>query len=119
LIVGADVARTLGSWREPSRLLDLACVAVAGRPGTAREPVLDALAGLGVAGAHGAAGSARVSFLEMPAIEISSSLVRDRVARGEPIDELVGAAVAGYIAGHEFYRTPAQASTQARAQAGA
>jgi nicotinate-nucleotide adenylyltransferase len=110
LIVGADVAGTLGSWRQPARLLQLARVAVAGRPGAARGPVLDALARLGVAGADGAAQSPRVSFLEMPAIDVSSSLVRDRVARGQPIEELVGSAVAGYIAEHRLYRAPAHAS---------
>jgi nicotinate-nucleotide adenylyltransferase len=107
LIVGADVAGTLGSWHEPARLLQLAHLAVAGRPGAPRASVLEALAGLGVAPAQDTAGSQRVSFLEMPAIEISSSLVRQRVARGEPIEELVGGAVAGYIAEHGLYRAPA------------
>ena len=40
----------------------------------------------------------------MPAIDISSSLVRDRVHRGLPIEELVGPAVASYIAEHGLYR---------------
>jgi nicotinate-nucleotide adenylyltransferase len=106
LIVGADVAGTLGSWHEPARLLQLARLAIAGRPGTPRAPVLQALAGLGVAPAGDAARSQRVSFLEMPAIEISSSLVRQRVASGEPIEELVGGAVADYIAEHRLYRAP-------------
>lgn len=109
LIVGADVAGTLPSWREPARLLALARIAVAARPGTPREPVLRALAGLGVAPADGAEGSQRVSFLQMPAVEISSSLVRDLLARGQPIEELVGSAVAGYIAEHRLYRAPSGA----------
>ena len=91
LIVGADIAQTLGSWREPSQLLALADVAVAARPG-APVPPLPHLDG------------ARMSLLEMPAIDISSSMVRARVARGEPIEELVGAAVAGYIAEYHLYR---------------
>jgi nicotinate-nucleotide adenylyltransferase len=103
LIVGADVARTLGSWREPARVLELARVGVAERPGTQRKGVLEALAELG-AGASGP-GSARVSFVQMPAVEISSSLVRQRAARGEPIEELVGRAVASYIVEHRLYRS--------------
>ena len=102
LIVGADVARTLGSWREPARVLELARVAVAERPGTQRGGVLAALAELGPASSG--AGCARVSFVEMPAVEISSSLVRERVARGEPIEELVGGPVASYIAEQRLYR---------------
>ena len=41
----------------------------------------------------------------MPEVEVSSSMVRRaRGERGEPIDELVGPAVAGYIAEHGLYR---------------
>jgi nicotinate-nucleotide adenylyltransferase len=101
VIVGADVASTLGSWREPTRLLELAALAVAGRPGAPRQPVLDTLAGL--------TNADRVSFLEMAPIEVSSSLVRARVAAGEPVDELVGPAVAGYITGHDLYRVASEA----------
>jgi nicotinate-nucleotide adenylyltransferase len=111
LIVGADTASTLGSWREPAQLLELAQLAVATRDGTARQCVIDALdaaqrtaaAGDTDRGSHaGAAASAR--FLKMPAIEVSSSAVRQRAARGEAIGQLVGPAVAGYIAEHGLYR---------------
>jgi len=98
LIVGADVAGTLASWREPERLLELARIAVAGRPGSAA-----AGAALPQELAAGLAG-ARATMLEMPAIDVSSSLVRERVARGEAIDDLVGDDVAGYIAEHRLYR---------------
>jgi nicotinate-nucleotide adenylyltransferase len=97
LIVGADTASTLGSWREPQRLLELAQLAVAARAGAAHRHLLDTLAG------------ARVRFLEMPAIAVSSSLVRERVARGEAIEELVGAAVARYIEENGLYRARAGA----------
>ena len=44
----------------------------------------------------------------MAPLDISSSLVRKRLTAGEPIDELVGAEVAAYIAEHELYgRQPA------------
>ncbi|MGD0454033.1 MAG: nicotinate-nucleotide adenylyltransferase [Solirubrobacteraceae bacterium] len=113
-IVGADTAATLGSWREPAQLLELAHLAVAARAGAARRRVLDALAGIGVAAADSGAAIAEagaertragvaVSFLEMPTIEVSSSIARRRVAGGEPVEELVGPAVAGYIAEHGLY----------------
>jgi len=106
-IVGADTASTLGSWRQPQRLLELAKLAVAARAGAAQQRVLAALAAIPATGAeHGPRGSgapARVSFLEMPAISVSSSMARERVARGEAIDQLVGPAVAGYIAEHGLY----------------
>jgi nicotinate-nucleotide adenylyltransferase len=99
-IVGADTAGTLGSWREPAELLALAHLAVAARTGTARERVLDAVGEIG-------GDRADVRFLEMPAVDASSSLARERIARGEPVDELVGPAVAAYIAEHGLYRVGA------------
>ena len=39
----------------------------------------------------------------MQPLEVSSSAARARAARGEPIESLVGAAVAGYIAEHGLY----------------
>ncbi|HTC71306.1 MAG TPA: nicotinate-nucleotide adenylyltransferase [Solirubrobacteraceae bacterium] len=95
LIVGSDTASTISSWRRPQRLLELAQLAVAARAGAGRERVLDALEG------------ARVRFLEMPAVAVSSSLVRERVARGEAIEDLVGAAVARYIEENGLYRARA------------
>ena len=111
-IVGSDTARTIPNWREPGKVLELARIAVAERQGTGAGGVLATLAALG-----GRAGSderrewrssaAGAVVLEMPRIEISSSLVRRRVAEGEPVEDLVGSSVAGYIADLRLYREPA------------
>ncbi|MFI4992041.1 MAG: nicotinate-nucleotide adenylyltransferase [Solirubrobacterales bacterium] len=103
-IVGADMARTLPEWREPQAVLELASLAVAGREDAGREDVLRALSAL----------QARVSFLDMPVCEVSSSMVRERVAEGKPVGELVGPAVAAYIAEHGLYGAVAR-NHQARA----
>jgi nicotinate-nucleotide adenylyltransferase len=95
LIVGADMARTLARWREPREILKLARLAVAEREGSTRHEVLDALAPLDAA--------PRVAFVDMPRLDVSSSLVRRDLTAGEPIDGLVGAEVARYIAEHELY----------------
>jgi nicotinate-nucleotide adenylyltransferase len=100
-IVGADTARTLPSWREPEELLKLAGLAVAEREGAGRADVLAALAGLP---SRSDGGSSSVRFLKMPTVPVSSSLVRERVASGEPIAELVAPAVAGYIVENGLYR---------------
>jgi nicotinate-nucleotide adenylyltransferase len=42
-------------------------------------------------------------------MEISSSQARRRAARGEPIEDLVGPAVARYIDEHRLYRPTAEA----------
>jgi nicotinate-nucleotide adenylyltransferase len=109
-IVGADTASTLPAWREPARLLELAGLAVAGREGPGRGGVLDGLAPLLASRPAGRSdGGVGVRFLDMPAVHISSSMVRERVACGEEIEELVGPAVAAYIAEHGLYRSPAGA----------
>lgn len=95
LIVGADMALTLGSWRKPREILKLARLAVAEREGSTRTKVLEALTTLGA--------EDTAVFVEMMPHEVSSSLVRRRLTTGAPIDELVGPKVAGYIAEHELY----------------
>jgi nicotinate-nucleotide adenylyltransferase len=110
-IAGADTAGTLPEWRAPGRLLALAELAVAARVGSDRQAVLDTVAQLSAAGESVASGhsSGRVRFLDMPVIEASSSTVRERVERGQPIEELVGEAVASYIAENGLYRNSAKA----------
>jgi nicotinate-nucleotide adenylyltransferase len=95
-IVGADTARTLAGWREPGRLLGLARLAVAERDGLGREDVREALLGV-----HP---SPRIEFLAMTPVAVSSSLVRERVAQGADVGELVGERVAAYIADNGLYR---------------
>jgi nicotinate-nucleotide adenylyltransferase len=96
-IVGGDMARTLPSWREPEVVLELATLGVAERAGAARDDVLGELRAL--PGAR-----ERIRFFDMPRIDVSSSLVRERVAAGRPIRYLVPDAVAGAIAEHGWYR---------------
>jgi nicotinate-nucleotide adenylyltransferase len=100
-IVGADTARTLPTWREPAKVLQSARLAVAERSGASREQVLSTVAELQ---ASSRARASEVVFLEMPAVEVSSSMVRERAARGEPLEALVGAGVARYISENGLYR---------------
>jgi nicotinate-nucleotide adenylyltransferase len=107
LIVGADTAATLPAWREPAKLLGLADLAVAARDGSGRGGVLRTVAPLLAAARPSVSNpAAALTFLDMPAVEVSSSMARERVARGDPIEDLVGGAVAGYIAEHGLYGKP-------------
>jgi nicotinate-nucleotide adenylyltransferase len=107
-IVGADAASTLGAWREPGRLLELADLAVARRAGATEDGLRETIARL--ASGSGSGRQPRLRFLDMPLVEISSSEARGRASRGDPIEDLVGPAVAGYIAEHGLYREPTEAS---------
>jgi len=95
LIVGGDIAAGLPSWREPERVLSLATLAVAGRRGTSRAEVDDALSGL--------RGGERAEFFHMPTIGIASTVLRRRVRAGESIRYYVPDAVVGYIDRHRLY----------------
>jgi nicotinate-nucleotide adenylyltransferase len=109
LIVGADMAQTLPSWREPREILRLARLAVAGRDGAPRERARSAIRSLDA--------QARSVFLEMPLLDVSSSQIRSRVAGGEPYEDLVAAEVAAYIAEQGLYRRGGAASGGSRGRA--
>jgi nicotinate-nucleotide adenylyltransferase len=110
-IVGADTARTMPGWREPEKVLELARIAIAEREGAGAGDALGVLAALGAATGDDEPRKRTTTqgslVLEMPRVEISSSLVRRRVAEGERVEDLVGGAVAGYIAELGLYREPA------------
>jgi nicotinate-nucleotide adenylyltransferase len=108
LIVGADTARTLASWKRPVRLLELARLAVATRAGLPRAEVLDTVASI-LAGDRGPAAADPVVFLQMGEVPVSSSSLRERLARGESTEGLLAPQVAGFIAEHGLYRTGAEA----------
>jgi nicotinate-nucleotide adenylyltransferase len=88
-IVGGDMAFSLPTWREPDAVLSLATLGVAEREGVKRADISERLAGL--------AGADRIRFFDMPRLDISSSLIRRRVAAGLPIHFLVPEAVEAYI----------------------
>ncbi len=95
LIVGGDVAVGLPSWREPERVLSLATLAVAERPGTGRGAVERAIEQL--------RGGERARFFDMPEIGISSTMLRDRVRASGPTRYLMPEAVRSYIDRHQLY----------------
>ena len=80
----------------PRRVLSLATLVVAQRPGTGPEAVERALGEL--------KGAERARFFDMPEIGISSTMLRNRVREGQPIRYLTTDAVGGYIARHNLYR---------------
>jgi nicotinate-nucleotide adenylyltransferase len=95
-IVGGDMAFSLPSWREPDQVLALATLAVAERDGAEQQDIAAHLATLDPEGT-------RIRFFEMPRLDISSSLIRRRVASGRPIRHLVPEAVADAISARGLY----------------
>lgn len=111
-IVGLDSFRDIASWKDYSRLFELANLVVTARPGV---ELPDPLAALPVAVRDNfcydyqlkklrhRSGNA-VIFLEETRLDISSTLIRRKVAAGESIRYLVPPAVATYIHDHGLYR---------------
>jgi len=87
LLLGADAAADLPQWYEVESLPTLADIVVFARPGAVvrRHRLI-----------------ARV--IEVPAVDISATLVRERVRTGRSIRYLVPDAVREYVAAHGLYR---------------
>ena len=92
-ITGADAMSQILSWRDHEELFTLAHFIGVTRPGhPMRAEDLDGLP------------DDRVTQLEVPALAISSTDCRARVAAGEPVWYLVPDGVVQYIAKHGLYR---------------
>lgn len=91
-ITGADALAQILSWKNVDELFELASFIGVTRPGYA------------LSDAHLPRDSVRL--VEVPAMAISSSDCRERVATGRPVWYLVPDGVVQYIAKHRLYRTP-------------
>lgn len=95
-LLGADVAAHLESWKRPERVLELARLGIAGRPGTTLDEAEAALERLGALD--------RAETIRMPEIAVSSTRIRRRIADGRPVRYLVPEPVAEFIAAKGLYR---------------
>ena len=98
LICGADIASTLPDWERPERVLELAGLAVAPRPGAEIEVVAESISSLGFDPEE------RLVRLDFAPSDISSTEVRRRCATGESIDDLVSPRVSEMIESEGLYR---------------
>ena len=94
LLIGQDQYAGLHSWHGWRELLGRVTLAVAQRPGPAQPVHAEVLA-------HVLAHSHRMLPLGM--LDIASSDIRERVARGDDISKLVPPEVARYIDQHGLY----------------
>ncbi len=98
-LMGGDSLRDLPTWREPQQLLALcAAIGVMRRPGDAVN--LDILERQ-IPGI-----SAKVRFVDVPLLEISSSQVRERVARKAMFRYYLHPDVYAYILQNKLYQKP-------------
>lgn len=96
-ILGMDALAQFAMWREPRRIVEMCHLVAARRPG-ARELDLESLE-QSLPGI-----SRRLIVLDNPEVDISSSEIRERVAEGKSIRDMVPEAVERYIAEHGLYK---------------
>jgi nicotinate-nucleotide adenylyltransferase len=92
-ITGADAVLEILTWKDSARLADLCTLIAATRPGFDMAPFLESANESGLV----------VQTMEVPALAISSTDIRSRVASRRPVRYLLPEAVAAYVAKNRLY----------------
>jgi nicotinate-nucleotide adenylyltransferase len=95
-LIGADELLAFSSWKRPDRVLELARLGVATRPGSPRERLDEAIAAL--------PRPDRIELFDLEPLPISSHDLRERAAKGQPLRGLVPPAVADEVERLGLYR---------------
>lgn len=123
LLMGADAFARLPAWQRWRELFALAHIGVATRPGHALLPqkvgandtaqsALDAELAVEFSQREGDAAdiayvpAGRIIPFAITPLEISATLIRQRLAQGLSVRHLVSSSVLDYIDSHAIYRTP-------------
>lgn len=101
-ITGADAVLDILAWRDPERVLSLCTLIAATRPGYDLGRLAGVLERLG-ADHSPTATSARVQVMEVPALAISSSMIRERLAQGRAARYLLPDTVAELVQKTGYY----------------
>jgi nicotinate-nucleotide adenylyltransferase len=95
-LMGADTLRDVPTWKEPSEIFRLSTPLVVRRAGQP-EPNLSDLKRL-------CAMDTQPRLIQMPAIDVSSSEIRRRIAAGQPVQQLIPPAIEEFITRRGLYR---------------
>ena len=93
-VAGSDMLLRFETWHEPAAILALAVLAVAPRSGDDRQAIARAAARWG---------AGKVVVLPSATIDVSSTMIRERVRSGRPIRYLVPPAVERFVAARRLY----------------
>lgn len=110
LLLGSDSFLSLPTWLRWHELFELAHIAVASRPGWLPSdggPAPDLAEEIARRAARpeqlAASAAGRVAYFPMPPTDISASAVREGLAAGRDMGDLLPAAVLAYIRTHHLY----------------
>jgi nicotinate-nucleotide adenylyltransferase len=102
-IIGLDAFADITTWKKYRELLNRTSFVVIDRPSHACQSVAQEVGRCfpdyqeEVRGIWSKAGSRRIYALAMDPVPVSSSMIRDRLRRGEPIGDLTPASVVDYL----------------------
>ena len=108
-ILGTDAFAGIASWRGYPGVLDLAHFVVIARPGVAiddaamRVPEVRSRTSPPPQGAERLEGRTQIFLVHAHTRDVSSTMIRERLASGLPIDDLVPPRVARHIQKHHLY----------------
>ena len=105
-VLGSDAFADIPQWYDYPALLDRGHFVVVSRPDAAGRPLrerMPALAHRMRAGSRSAEGAPAIWLVDASTRNVSSSDIRRRIARHEPLDRLLPRAVSDYIARHHLY----------------
>ena len=96
-ITGADAIEQIMSWKEPEQLLSLCDFVAVTRPGYQKSKLVGRIEE--IEGKF----ATKIHFMEVPALAISSSDIRERARLGAPIKYLVPQEVEDYVTKFHLY----------------
>ncbi|MCX7841900.1 MAG: nicotinate-nucleotide adenylyltransferase [Clostridia bacterium] len=97
-IIGADVVRDLVNWRDFKKVFTLCEFAAVMRPGFEKETYRNQIRRLT------SEYMAKIHNVDVPVIDISSTYIREKLAKGESIKYLVPESVEEYIKRNGLYK---------------
>lgn len=98
LITGADAILEITTWKDYRALLESCSIIAASRPGYSLEKLQEVL------GSVLSVAATRIYLLEVPALSISSTDIRQRVAAGKTIRYLTPEPVEQYVYKNKLYQ---------------
>lgn len=87
-LAGSDSAGGMSEWKDMGKMLELATFVVASRPGAVESDT----------------GGIKAERVDIPLIGVSSTMIRERVRKRQPIDHIVPPEVVAYIRNKGLYR---------------
>ena len=106
-ILGADAFAEIATWYDYPAVLDAANFVVVARPGTALQAAWERSVASRAREATAVEKRTAFHLLDADTPDISSTIIRARLAARLPIDDLVPSAVARYILNHRLYESSA------------